>query len=262
MNPAPRAWLLRDGAWHSSPALPVTDRGVRYGMAVFETLGLREGSPLFLTEHLARLGEGARHLLGAGAAPSFRNVPEFGPEDTGILRLYITAGDGAPGDPVIRPRTFALFENLPASGTPDEQTARLHPEPVALFGHGRKTANYWTHCAVQDTARDGGFDHALLADHDGRILSGAFGNLFFVAGGRLCTPATSLSVRPGVIRSWVMARHDVEEVEWPAGRLHEASELFLTNSRLGVMPIRFGPIGPGPVGCALRDDGRREKITP
>jgi hypothetical protein len=44
--------------------------------------------------------------------------------------------------------------------------------------------------------------------------------------------------------------------------LKDAGEIFLTNSRLGVMPLRFGAVEPGPIGCALRDRCRREKIIP
>jgi branched-subunit amino acid aminotransferase/4-amino-4-deoxychorismate lyase len=51
-------------------------------------------------------------------------------------------------------------------------------------------------------------------------------------------------------------------VEASADSLENAQEVFLTNSRLGVMPLRFGKVEPGPVGCALRDTCRRKKIIP
>ncbi|MFM8808653.1 MAG: aminotransferase class IV, partial [Chthoniobacterales bacterium] len=54
----------------------------------------------------------------------------------------------------------------------------MHPEPVAPFAHGAKTGNYWLQCAAQSAARAAGFDHALLADRDGHLLSGAMGNVF------------------------------------------------------------------------------------
>ncbi|MBE2180527.1 MAG: aminotransferase class IV [Chthoniobacterales bacterium] len=260
--PAVRSWLWEGGAWIPSAALPVTDRSVRYGMAIFETVGIRRGTPLFLPRHLSLLGNGVRQFFGTAAVPAFRGIPPLDPSDTGVLRLYVTAGDGSPGAPVTAPRNFALFEAVSTSRMPKTQTARMHPEPAAPFGHGRKTANYWMNCAAQSAAQSAGFDHALLADHDGFVLSAAFGNLFFVLGDKLCTPSLSLPVRPGVIRSWVVSRKDVKEVKWPADRLGEVSELFLTNSRLGIMPLRFGTIAPGPVGRALREAGRREKITP
>jgi branched-chain amino acid aminotransferase len=117
-------------------------------------------------------------------------------------------------------------------------------------------------CAAQSVAQAAGCDHALLADHAGHLLSAAFGNLFFVLDSQLCTPSLSLAVRPGVIRAWVMRQQPVREIEFPATRLADASELFLTNSRLGVMPLRCGAITPGPVGRRLREAILREKITP
>jgi branched-subunit amino acid aminotransferase/4-amino-4-deoxychorismate lyase len=261
---APRAWLRRGDTWDPQAALPVTDRGVRYGMSVFETIGVRHGRPLFLDEHLALLEESAGGLLSTTVGPAgpAGPLPELQNGDTGILRLYVTAGDGAPGDPVTAPRTFALFEPHDPASLPDSQTARLHPHAVAPFAHGRKTANYWMNCSAQSDARHAGFDHALLGDHDGHLLSAAFGNVFFVFDNELCTPSLSLAVRPGVIRAWVMARQPVREMNFPAARLAGVSEMFLTNSRLGAMPLQVGDIAPGPVGRTLRQTILREKLVP
>jgi branched-subunit amino acid aminotransferase/4-amino-4-deoxychorismate lyase len=263
VNTAPRAWLHENGAWTPDATLPVTDRAVRYGMAVFETIGIRQGQPLLLEEHLTILEESARTLLTpAGFDGPVGRLPELQKEQTGVLRLYVTAGEGSPTSPANRPRLFVLFEPHAPAAIPDEQTARLHPAPVAPFAHGRKTANYWMNCAAQAEAQRAGFDHALLADHDGHLLSAAFGNLFFVLEGELCTPALSLAVRPGVLRAWVMRQQPVREIEFPAARLADVNELFLTNSRLGVMPLRCGTTASGPIGRALRAAALREKIVP
>ena len=258
---AAQAWILGDDGWQPAGGLPPTDRVVRYGMAVFETIAVRDGEALFADAHASLLEESAGTLLGLGADRIPRDWPMPAGSPRGMLRVYITAGDGAPHDPVTAPRCFALFEELSAGHLPDAQTACTHASPVDPFGHGRKTANYWAHCAAQAEARAAGSDHALLQDHRGNILSCAFGNVFFVLGGELCTPSCSLSVRPGVIRAWVMRKQAVREVEFPTARLHEASEIFVTNSRLGVMPLHFGTIAPGPVGRHLQAAARREKIS-
>lgn len=260
MKSAPRAWLRSNGSWQPDATLPLTDRGARYGMSVFETIGIRQGKPLLFAEHFALLAAGGADLLGT-TVPEIQ-LPALAPDATGILRLYLTAGDGAPTAPVSEPRLFALFEPHDPAGLPDEQTARLHPEPVTPFAHGRKTANYWLNCAAQTSARNDGCDHALLADHEGNLLSAAFGNIFFVLGGELCTPSLALAVRAGVIRSRIMQSQTVREVKFPAARLPEATELFLTNSRLGVMPLQCAAINPGPLGRALRQTLLRENIVP
>ena len=253
-------WLWQDGAWRPDAALPVTDRATRYGMAVFETIGIRHGQPLFLEEHLTLLEESARDLWHI-AIPA-KILPLLPANATGILRLYLTAGDGPPTAPVTQPRFFALFEIHDPALIPDEHTARLHPDPVAPFAHGRKTGNYWMNCAAQAAAQAASCDHALLADHDGHLLSAAFCNIFFVLDGELCTPSPALAVRPGVIRAWVMRQQPVREIEFPAARLGEVAELFLTNSRLGVMPLQCAAITPGPLGRALRQTLLRENIVP
>ena len=276
MNTTPRAWLHENGAWIPEANLPVTDRAIRYGMAVFETIGIRQGQPLLLEEHLALLNESARTLLSVpvgsaglrlveqayGSESLSGPLPALQKEDTGVLRLYVTAGDGAPAAAVTTPRLFALFEPHDPSALPDQQSARLHPEPVAPFAHGHKTANYWMNCAAQAEAQRAGLDHALLADHQGHLLSAAFGNIFFVLNGELCTPPLSLAVRPGVIRAWVMRQQPVREIEFPAARLADVTELFLTNSRLGVMPLHCCAIAPGPTGRALRAAALRGNIVP
>lgn len=259
MSNAPRVWRYDKGAWLCGATLPVDDRGVRYGMSVFETIGVSRGQPLLLPEHLALLTESARILFDVNV--SVMNSPALDPTDTGVLRIYVTAGQGSPTSPVNDPSIFAIFEQQ-STAPANEQTARLHPEPVAPFAHGRKTGNYWLQCAAQAEAVRAGFGHALLADHGGHILSAAFGNLFFVLHGELCTPALSLAVRTGVIRSWVGKQQTVREVEFPAARLAEVSELFLTNSRLGIMPLYYGEIAPGPVGRSLREAILREKLVP
>lgn len=253
-----RTWLRQDNAWIEGASLPATDRAVRYGMAVFETIGVRGGRTLLADEHFALLAQSTRQLLGI-PGPHL-GLPALDASCRGVLRIYITAGDGAPTDEITHPRIFALFDS---TGDPsDVQTACLHEEPVMPFGHGCKTANYWINCFAQAAANKSGHDHALLCNPAGNILSAAFGNIFFVLDGTLCTPTLTLAVRPGVIRAWVLRQRDVREVEFPAARLPEASELFLTNSRLGVVPLRFGTTGPGPVGRSLQDACRAAKITP
>ena len=258
MSAGTRGWLHGDGGWITADGLPLTDRGLRYGMAVFESIGIRDGKPLFFEEHARLLSASAKELLGVQINPT---LPALEAGDRGVLRIYLTAGDGASSDQANHPRLFALFE--PTTGElPDQQKARLHPQAVFPFAHGVKTANYWMQCAAQAAARQAGFDHALLFDHEGHLLSAAMGNIFFTLSGELCTPALSLAVRPGVMRAWVMAQQIVREIEFPAWRLEDIGEIFLTNSRLGVMPLQLGKTGPGPVGCALRDRCRREKIIP
>lgn len=258
MSAATKGWRFDGGRWIAAASVPLDDRGFRYGMSVFETVGVRDGQPLLLEKHARLLALSAKELLGAEVGLV---VPPLGSGDRGMLRFYVTAGGGGPADPVQAPGIFALFEPLPGE-LPEFQTARMHPVGAAPFAHGAKTGNYWMQCAAQTEARRAGFDHALLADAGGHLLSAAMGNIFFVHEGKLCTPSLSSAVRAGAMRAWVMEQQSVREVVFRADRLEEAEEVFLTNSRLGAMPLRCGSLQLGPVGRALRDCCRREKLVP
>lgn len=258
MSAAIKGWRFEGGRWIAAASVPLADRGFRYGMSVFETVGVRDGQPLLLEKHARLLAKSAKELLGAEVRLV---VPPLGSDDRGMLRVYVTAGEGGPADPVREPGIFALFESLPGE-LPEFQTARMHPVEATPFAQGAKTGNYWTQCAAQAEAQREGFDHALLADARGHLLSAAMGNIFFVYEGTLCTPSLSLAVRAGAMRAWVTEQQSVREVEFRADRLDEAEEVFLTNSRLGVMPLLCGNLQPGRVACALRDRCRREKLVP
>ena len=103
-----RAWTLVGGAFREGADVPVTDRGFRYGMSVFETLAVRRGKILFLREHLAAL-KAACTAAGFQAGQTEALSALEGLPD-GMLRIYVTAGDGTVAGPTGESRTFAFFE--------------------------------------------------------------------------------------------------------------------------------------------------------
>jgi branched-subunit amino acid aminotransferase/4-amino-4-deoxychorismate lyase len=218
------AYLLGSAGLTAGAGLPLTDRGFRYGMSVFETIGIRESAPLLLEAHLAK-------LTGSAAAAKFE--PPAGwkevvrakllapPTSEGVARIYITAGDRDDAES----RVALLFEEMPipaALGSARAVTVEF--TPVIPFG---KTGNYWPHFLARPTSGE----EAILCAPDGRLLSGAMANLFLIHGGRLLTPREP--VRRGVVREWIGG----EEADLTRDDLSRADAAFLTNSRIGVLPL-------------------------
>ncbi|MFW6350357.1 MAG: aminotransferase class IV, partial [Thiohalospira sp.] len=89
---------LLDG--RPAEALPLDDRGVSYGDALFETLRVVAGRPEAWSDHLARLARGAARLglpdpdQGALAADVAHLFEDGG---DGILRLWWSRGSGGRG---------------------------------------------------------------------------------------------------------------------------------------------------------------------
>lgn len=231
-----RAWALEGGRFCEGGAIPLTDRGFRYGMSVFETFAVRHGRLLFRDAHLARLCRACEaaafafpHDLGDAMAPlDFSTFPE------GVLRVYVTAGDGAPcatGES----RTFALFDAADLSSAPLRVSISRAPLPIILGGW--KTGNYWPHVQALSEARREGFDEALAFNAVGQLVSAAMANVFIVSGGVVRTPALECGARDGVVREWVRSQVFAEETILSLEDIEKADECFLTNSRIGVAPV-------------------------
>ena len=233
-----RAWTLADGSFREGAEVPVTDRGFRYGMSVFETLAVRDGRMLFLRQHLAAL-ESACTFAGFPADGADALLELEGLSD-GLLRIYVTAGDGTPTAAAINHRTFAIFEPAEFPG-PNEisRGARITVArtPIIPVLGGWKTGNYWQNVKALIVAHENGFDETLILNIEKNVISAAMANTFFLIDGVLRTPAAQTGARRGVVREWVMETAPVEETLLSLEDANEAEECFLTNSRLGVMPV-------------------------
>ncbi len=216
------------------------DRAVRFGMSVFETLAIHRGRPLFVEEHLERLTKAAQELLLVDAS-AFCEAAKALPlpdGESGVLRVYVTAGAGGMIEACTNPRGFALLEVMEISPIPGQglslQTDR---SPVLPAPGGWKTGNYWANLRALQTAKQEGFDEAVLMNPAGEIISCATGNIFCVRNGRLMTPALSSGARNGVVREWVLAHAGAEETLLSIDELAQAEEIFMTNSRIGITSI-------------------------
>ena len=233
------AWQWTGTAFAPCASLPLTDRGFRYGMALFESLPVARGVGEFFEPHLARLIQacGEREFTVddtalRAVAPLFHDAA-----CEGFARIYVTAGDGAPTAPAGQPRVFVFVENRAAPDPDNAWELTLHDETYhAPFG-GLKTANYWFNADALARARRREFDEALLFNDRAELVSACCANVFVLHGDRLSTPARATGARAGVVREWVMARRAVEERRLRREDVTTAEEIFVTNSWCGVQPV-------------------------
>jgi len=232
------AWRFQSGSWEGAPSLPLDDRAFRYGMSVFETIAVAGGRPLFLDEHLDRLRRAA-HARGWRKDFVPEGLPDFprGQEATGVLRIYLTAGPGGAGDP-LSGSLFALFEDV-GVGTEFPPLRVVSSSAPYLPGPGGwKTGNYWQNVDALGFARSTGADDALLFNPAGCLVSASMGNAFLEIGGTWKTPAIETGARDGVVREWVIKNLPVEEALLDANSVALAAACFVTNSRIGIRPVR------------------------
>lgn len=257
------------GRWRpaAEAALPAGDRGLLHGHGLFETVRVTGGRPALVERHLDRLYASAP-LVGlelpwsrAELAALAAEAPARAGLREGAVRLTVTAGPGpafGPGGPPglvvaarpptpLPPRARAVVASFP----------RNHRSPLARV----KSLSYLENVLARREAAARGADEALLLNGEGELAEGAATNVFFVRGGRLCTPAVACGALPGVMRGLVLALAGdllpVEEGRYRLADLAAAEEAFLTNVLVGVWPlvaVEGRPLGdgrPGPVTLAL-----------
>lgn len=232
-------WLQTARGFRRTRSLPLSDRGFRYGMAVFETLRVDHGRVRFGAEHLQSLRAAcvAYDFPAVDLAPAgeFLRAAVAG-KPSGAARIHVTAGDGGPGERVTTCRVLLGFEPRDP-GVPETYRLRTHAAAHSPHPGGLKTHNYWRQTAPLLAARLGGFDEALLFNPAGELISAAMANVFVVnQAGDLLTPALDAGARDGIVRAWVCGRRPVRQARIGRDALLRAREVFLTNSWLGVMP--------------------------
>lgn len=255
----------------AAEALSVLDRGLHFGDGVFETIACLHGRPRFIALHLQRLEHGCRRL--GIAAPPARAVREeierlAGAADRAIVKVIVTRGPAVARGYAIGGREQATRvairypwpveePALQQQGVGVRVAAMRLGENPALAGI--KHCNRLEQILARSEPEDGAAAEALLLSRSGMLVSGTMTNVFVVDGPphlpRLRTPTVDLCGVAGIMRRVVLreaARAGIEAREcalWPAD-LAAATEVFLTNARVGIWPVaRLGErtLGPRPV---------------
>jgi 4-amino-4-deoxychorismate lyase len=237
-----------------TPFVDAADRGFQYGDGVFTTLPVRQGTPLFLAEHLARLERDCRRL--------FLPVPEraalvrealalCAARPDGVLKIQLTRGVGGRGyrcpEPALGARVLSVHpppdypEGLGEEGVEVRVCrARLGINPLLA---GLKHTNRLEQILARAEWPPGDIREGLMLDTEGHVTEGTMSNLFLVKDGAARTPKLDLCGVAGVMRGLVMAGLGelglaVEECRIFLDEVRSADELFLTNSVIGLWPVR------------------------
>lgn len=220
-------------------ALAITDDGAARGDGAFETIGVWDGKPFRLADHLERLASSLAavalppadlDLIAAEAAALLE-----GAQDDGALRVYLTASG-------TRVLTLAPPPQRPDTRTLDPQPAPWI-RPLGSFGPaGAKTMSYMPNMAATRRAQRNGADDALLVSLEGWVLEGPTFAVLWVAGGVLRSAPISLGIVDSISRRTVLelaAEEDVPVVEEPAplDALLGAEEVMICSAVRALLPI-------------------------
>jgi len=261
--------VLIDGI--AADVVSALDRGLHFGDGVFETIACLHGRPRFLSLHLERLAHGCGALgFSPPAAELLRKEIErlAGAQERSIVKLIVTRGPAVVRGYAVSGREQATrvairypwpVEDpaLQQQGVSVRVAAMRLGENPALAG--LKHCNRLEQILARGEPGAAAADEALMLSRSGNLVSGTMTNLFLVDGPprspRLRTPAVDLCGVAGVMRRVVLreaARSGIPAMECTLGSadLAAASEIFLTNARVGVWPVgrlEERTLTPGPV---------------
>ena len=237
------SWEYRSGHFFPVNAIPLSDRGFRYGMTLFESLRLSNGYLHFAEAHLELLRNSASTasfpIPTLTAKELISPLSSLPPNETDwFVRIYLTAGDGSPSAPITEPRLFIFAEPRPRP-LPLHTHLLSHTKPYLTPFKGLKTTHYWPNITAIQSAIQQNHTDSLLFNPDGNIVSAATSNVFFKIQNNWVTPDLSSGSRPGTIRAWVLSNLSVSQKPLTANDLQFVQSAFLTNSWLGIQPVSF-----------------------
>jgi branched-subunit amino acid aminotransferase/4-amino-4-deoxychorismate lyase len=236
------------------PSVSHTNRAFRYGDALFETIRIVGGIPVFLPEHINRLIDGLRVMkmqtpINLNADILNRLILELlqknniGPD--GRARFTVYRNNGGFYTPTDNQVSF-LLEVYPI----EEHGYHLNQKglEVDLFTDFKKTPNamasiksansaMYVMAGVYKTQHQ--LDDCVLVNDKGHIIETISSNIFAVKNGVLYTPPVSDGCVNGVMRKKIIEMANANRIavyENPIMQsvLLSSDELFLTNTIKGI----------------------------
>jgi 4-amino-4-deoxychorismate lyase len=252
-----------------SRSVDACDRGLMYGDGVFRTLAVRAGRALNGARHFRLLAHDCSRLGLPCPAQSLlvEEVRRAAPGDA-VVKVIVTRGSSGRGygyGEYIEPtRIVAAWPAPVPAPEAARDGVRVRRCSLALAIQPRlagvKSLNRLESVLARAEWRDPAVREGLLADQEGRLVEGTMSNVFFVSRGALVTPELSRCGVSGSQRERVLdlARADgiscvVRDAAF--GELGEATEVFLTNSLIGIWPVASMDElrwSPGPVARRLQ----------
>jgi branched-chain amino acid aminotransferase len=240
----------------SEAKISVYDHGFLYGDGIYETMRSYEGVVFMLDRHLERLRRsGSLIKLGLPEDAYLKDAVLRALRSNKLadayVRITVSRGKGPIGlDPglceepslIVFAEQFRPYpESLYREGV-KLIIAQTRRNLAAAIDPKIKSLNFLNNILAKIEAKEMGAYEAVMLNGEGFMAEGTVSNIFFVAGGALCTPSAEAGILDGITRELVIGLALMEGIEVREGKfkpeeLLGASEAFFTNTTSEVMPV-------------------------
>jgi 4-amino-4-deoxychorismate lyase len=229
--------------------ISVADRGFQYGDGLFETIEIRQNTPIFLEKHIQRLNADSQRLylpqldldlLRFEISQLCQNA------GNAVLKIIVTRGSGGRGyrqpDDIQPTRILSLhpFPDYPQSYYTDGIVTRFCKTRLGLNPTlaGMKHLNRLEQVLARAEWNDAAIHEGIMRDFDDHVIEGTMTNLFYAKNGELFTASLKNCGIAGIIRGWIFQQMPVMEHDFFMEDLIEADEIFICNSIMGICGIQ------------------------
>lgn len=212
------------------------DRGVQFGIGVFETIAVWDHKAVFLPFHLDRLEKGMKTLdirnkeyHRDSVLEKIRDVEKL--FDRIAVKIMVSEENL-----IIKLRKIPYTQEDYGKGFRIcfSEVLRNETSPMTYL----KTVNCADLILEKGKAKERGFDEPVFLNTQGNVTEGAVSNIFCVKDGKIRTPALSCGLLNGTIRHHLLTSFpEIEETVLTKDDVLSADEIFLTNSLMGIMPV-------------------------
>ncbi len=236
--------------------ISIQDRGFNYGDGLFETIAVINRQPVFWNEHYQRLLKGCE-ILGIHCPPKQKlreDIEKLGhltPDvSVAVIKIIVTRGNSERG--------YQYPDTLVANTVVSLSTYPCYPcrywnEGVKvkicktqLSSHkqlaGLKHLNRLEQVLARHEWQDE-YQEGLMTDMVGNVVEGVMSNVFVVKDNVVRTPLIANAGVDGIMRNIVLKLCKANgimaiEDKISLAQVLDADEVFLTNSIMGVWPVK------------------------
>lgn len=271
------AAVLINGA--PATTLGISDRGFQYGDGVFRTAIFAEQHLIDASMQLSKLAADAAaiHLPEIDKECWLKDIKSLTEDlaSDAVIKLIWTRGQGGRGyraeEGVEPTRIVACYPlpELPAQYWSEGVEVYLCKTPLgenprlAGIKHLNRLEQVLARYEFGNSHQEG-----LMSDLHGHVISGTMSNIFIVSNSELQTPSLKMCGIEGLMRSKIISL--AQKLDIPVNirqlnmkDLQSADEVFLTNSLIGIWPVKNISVrnsSPGKITQLLQKELRHPRI--
>ncbi|MFD1362098.1 D-amino-acid transaminase [Lentibacillus salinarum] len=244
--------LYNDQIMERDNVIDIEDRGYQFGDGIYEVIGVYDGEPLMMDEHMQRLERSARELrltlptLVSDIKNKLEKLVEANGLVEGIIYMQVSRGIASREHGFPHPDTSAVTvaytrEEKRETSLENQGGKAVLTDDIRWLRCDIKTLNLLPNVMAKQKAVENNAVEAIL--HRGDIVTEASAsNVFMIKDGELYTHPANNYILNGITRRKIIQLCDelnlkVNEQTYTVNDLLNADEVFISATKLDIIPI-------------------------